>query len=107
MNTQLYIVSTKVIWLLNCVYVVQSYKPVHDWFLWNGLALNPDKTELLLLVSAVKLCHINCAKAVNIAGADVSLIDSVKSLGVTIDSRLPFDKHVNNICQASYFHIRA
>ena len=42
----------------------------------------------------------------NIAKADVSLMDSVKSLGVTIDSRLTFDKHVNNICQVA-FHIRA
>ena len=62
--------------------------------------------EVHLLGSAFKLRHINCANTVNIARADVSLIDSVKSLSVTIDSRLTFDKHVN-ICQASYFHIRA
>ena len=26
---------------------------------------------------------------------------------VTIDSRVTFDKHIDNICQASYLHIRA
>ena len=72
-----------------------------------GLALNPDKTEVLLLGSAAKLRHINCANVVNIAGADVSLVDSVKNLGVQIDSRRTFDKDVNNIWQASYCHIRA
>ena len=31
----------------------------------------------------------------------------MKSVGVTNDSYLTFDKHVYIICQASYFHIRA
>ena len=87
--------------------VEQYSTTVHDWFLWSGVALNPDRTEVLFLGSVTKHRHINCADAVNIAGADVSLVDSVKSLGVMLDSRLTFDKHVNSICQASYFHIRA
>ena len=86
--------------------VEQCSKAIHDWFLWNGLTFNPDKTKVLLLGSAANLCHINCANAVNIAGVDVSLVDSVKNPGVMNDSRLTFDKHVNNIGQASYFHIR-
>ena len=81
--------------------VEQCSKVVRNWFLWNGLALHPDKTALLLLGSAAKLHHINCTNAIN-----VSLVNSMKSLGVKIDSCLTFDKHVNNICQASYFHIR-
>ena len=48
--------------------VEQWSNAVHDWYLWNGLALNPDKTEVLLLDSAAKLRHINCANAINIAG---------------------------------------
>ena len=43
----------------------------------------------------------------NIPRADVSLLDLLKSLGVTTDSRLTFDRHVNKICQTSYLHIRA
>ena len=60
----------------------------------------------VLLGSTAKLRYINCANAVNIAGIDVSLIHSVKSLCVTIVSYLTFDKHVK-IYQASYFHIHA
>ena len=32
--------------------VEQCSKAVHDWFLWNGLVLNPDKTKVLHLASA-------------------------------------------------------
>ena len=73
--------------------VEQYSKAVHHWFLWNGLALNPDKMKVLLLGSTDKRCHMNCANAVKIAGTDISLVDSVKSLGGMIDSRLTFDKH--------------
>jgi len=31
----------------------------------------------------------------------------MKSLGVTLDQQLSFDRHVADICKASYFHIRA
>ena len=87
--------------------VEKCSKAVHDWFLWNGLALNPDKAEVLLLGSAAKLRHINFSNDFNIAGADVSLVNPVKSLCVTTDSHQTFDKYVSNICQDSYFHSRA
>ena len=85
--------------------IEQCSKAIHNCFLRNNLALNPDKTEVLLMGSVAKLHHINCINGVNIAGADVSLVDWVKSLDVITDSRLTFGKHVNKICQASYFHV--
>ena len=84
--------------------IKQCSNALYNWFWWNGLTLDRDKMEVLLLGSATKLCHINCTNAANIAGADISLIDSVKSLGVTIDSRLT---NLLITCQASYFHIPA
>ena len=78
--------STKAIWL-KCD-VEKCSQAVHDWFLWNGLTLNIDKTDVLLLVSAAMFRHINLSNAVSIAGADVSLIEVVKSLGVTYKVKL-------------------
>ena len=44
--------------------------------------------------------------SVAVAGVQIVLTDHVKSLGMTFDSHLSFDKHINNICRACYFHIR-
>ena len=88
--------------------IEQCSKAAHDLFLWSGLALNPEKTEMLLLGSTVKLRDINCANAVNIACLSRCFSCQLgEESRVTIDFRLTFDKHVNNICQASYFHVRA
>jgi len=38
---------------------------------------------------------------------NISVSQSVKSLGVTLDSSLWFNQHVNNLCKWSYFHIQA
>ena len=43
--------------------------------------------------------------SVAVAGEQIAPTDHVKSLGVTSDSHLSFDKRVNNICRACYFHI--
>jgi hypothetical protein len=37
----------------------------------------------------------------------VPISDAVKSLGPTIDSTLSFNRHVSNICKATYYHIKA
>ena len=40
-------------------------------------------------------------------GCDISPAESIKSLGVTLDSEISLCKHVGNICKTSHYHIRA
>ena len=72
-------------------------------------ALNPAKTEALIVSTSVRvrLRHEAPIASVSMAGADIKIAESVKSLGVTIDSSLNFNKHVNGICRSSGYHIRA
>ena len=46
-------------------------------------------------------------KSVDVAGTRVQTTDTLKTLGVTLDSRLSFEHHVSSICKSCFFHIRA
>ena len=46
-------------------------------------------------------------QTIDLGDVQIQPSNSVKSLGVTIDSTLSFDAHVDNVCKAAYFHIRA
>ena len=103
-DTQLYISlqdDNSITVLQHCV------EAVYDWFGRNGLALNPTKTEAILVGTSARLRQEAPIAFVNLAGADIKIAGSVKSLGVTIDCSLNFSKHVDGICRSSGYHIRA
>ena len=79
---------------------------VRDWFQSNGLMLNPDKSEAVLIGTRQRLSTVDLP-SISIAGTTIDLSDNLKSLGVTIDGDLTFDRHVRNLCKTSYFNIRA
>ena len=79
---------------------------VSKWLLHNSLALNPDKSETAVFGTAQRVGALKSSTAVVITGAPIAFSDYVKSLGFTFDSNLSFNKHVNNLCRACYFHIR-
>ena len=76
---------------------------------WPGPqpALNPTKSEVIVLGTSAGISSLNHLNSVNIAGAEIPISQTLKSLGVTFDSKLNFRTHVNNICKGCYFHIRA
>ena len=67
--------------------------------------LNPDKSEVAMLCTSQRVKTLKNALSVTVAGAPINLLENIKSLGVTLVSSLSFDKHVNDICKACYFHI--
>jgi len=70
-------------YLQNCLF------DVHTWFSQNGLFINPEKSE------AVLLSTIQHARATSspLTDVNVPLTDTVKLQGVTIDRHLTFDSH--------------
>ena len=71
---------------------------VYNWFAQNEQSLNPEKSEAILLGTGARLRHEQPISSISIAGSDVDIRDSVKSLGVTIDSGLTFNEH-HGTCQ--------
>ena len=82
-------------------------RAVLDWFTNNGLALNPSKSEVLFMGTRTKLHSVRNIAKVSVTGCDISPAESIKNLGVTLDSELSLCKHVSNICKTSHYHIRA
>ena len=60
---------------------------------------NPRSKQLVALAESLK--------TITVAGFPIKLQSSIKSVGVYLDSHMSFDKHVFEICKASYFQIRA
>ena len=83
---------------------------VRDWFLDNGMLLNPGKSEVLLIgtqAQVKKFAEGSARSSIAVACTDIKFSVKLKSLGVTIDQSLSFDDHIKNVVKASNFHIRA
>lgn len=81
---------------------------VHRWFILNGLALNPNKSEVIPFGTASSVSALQAAvPTVTVAGSSIGLAGQVKNLGIILDSHLSFNSHVNSLCKAAYYHIRA
>jgi hypothetical protein len=80
---------------------------VRDWFTENGMLLNPDKSEVLLVASQRNAKKVAQNPGVSVAGSNIAYSAKLKSLGVTLDQSLTFDDHVQNVVRTSNFHIRA
>ena len=80
---------------------------LQEWFLLNGLCLNPAKSESMVLGTGAQLKKVESITTITVAENAIGLSHELKSLGVILDERLSFDAHVNNICKNAHFHIRA
>ena len=66
-----------------------------DWFAANQMEANPEKCQG---IAVGKKAHA-LKPTFNIQGADIECTDEVRLLGVTIDYRTNFDKHISNLCK--------
>ena len=80
---------------------------LYSWFSYNGLTLNPEKSDTILREISKRNSSLSHVNSVNIAGTQITLSYHLKVLGVTLDSNLYLNKHVSSICRSNYFHLRA
>jgi len=81
---------------------------VRQWYLRNGLQLNPDKSEALIIGTTNQLQVVTASlSSVTVAGVDLPVADEMKVLGVVLDRRLSFDRHVTSVARACNYHVQA
>ena len=65
--------------------------------LLNGLALNPDKTDSILLGTRQRANSYTDIATVKVADTSAVLKNKIKILGVTLDSHLTMDSQVSDM----------
>ena len=74
---------------------------VRLWYLQNGLQLNPDKSEALIVGTSPQL------RQVTVAGVDLPVAADIKVLGVVLDQRLTFDKYAKSVAKSCNYDAQA
>jgi len=80
---------------------------VRQWYLQNGLQLNADKSEALVIETSSQLqvatSNMSC---VSVVGVDLPVADKMKVLDVVLNRRLSFDSHATTLGRACNYHIQ-
>ena len=71
----------------------------------NGMKLNLEKTQMIVIGSPSNLKKVGQI-TMEIDGVKIISRDSLKSLGLTLDSELNWSKHINNLCRCMYLSQR-
>jgi hypothetical protein len=71
------------------------------------MLLNPDKSEALLVARKSNMENFAGGAGIRIAGSDIAYSVQLKSLGVTLDTKLSLDQHIGNIVKSSNYNIRS
>jgi len=81
---------------------------VRQWYLRNGLQLNPDKSEALIIgTTNQRQVATASLSSVTVAGVDLPVADEMKVLGDVLDCRLSFDRHTTSVTRACNYHVQA
>lgn len=87
--------------------LVGVLEKLQQWFTFNRLSLNPDKTEYILIGSYQQRRKLSdTITNLTFAGCTVRPTDCVRNLGVLFDSDLSFKNHVIKTCQLAFWNIR-
>lgn len=81
-------------------------KDIKDWLNSNFLKLNMDKTEIIFIGTPSLTTNISSNFTCEIAGSHIKISNTVKNLGVIIDSTLSFQSHINSLAKSAFFHLR-
>lgn len=89
--------------LKNCV------EAVITWHLENGLLLNPDKTEAVMIGTYQQLARLSDMRksGIDIDHSYIAFSDSIRSLGAAVDGALNFDTFVSQTVRYCNLQIRA
>ena len=106
-DTQIYVAVSCLNQPINIRQLEQCLSALHAYFNLNGLALNPSKSEVILMGTRQRAASLPPLSNINVAGSTVPFSSQVKLLSVTLDSSLSVNQHVAYISKSCFSHWRA
>ena len=80
--------------------LVPDTKSILNWFRLNSLKANPEKFQFMILGD--KFHH---KRELKINSIKVEVSNDVLLLGITIDKKLTFKQHVENLCRKAQYKL--
>ena len=77
--------------------LTEDAKNAIKWFKINFMQANPEKFQFMLLKSLT--CKEEIPEFIDVDGVKINAQESVKLLGILIDDKLKFDKHIEILCK--------
>ena len=79
---------------------------IEDWMLSNRLKLNGDKTELTIFNKPSVSRKCLQMPSLCVSDACIEPQSCCRNLGSFFDKHLSMDSHIQNVCKASYYHLK-
>ena len=76
---------------------------INNWMILNGLKLNEETTELLLLSSHYR--PRPSLEFARVGGETIQPSSSVRNVGVILDPSADMEDHIKKICKRGHFHL--
>ena len=96
-DMQIYVAVSRLNQSINILQLEWCLSSLHTWFSLNGLALNPGKSEVILMGIRQRSASLPSLSNISVAGSTVPFSPQVKLLGVTLDNSLSLNKHVASV----------
>jgi Reverse transcriptase (RNA-dependent DNA polymerase) len=104
-DTQLYVATTQSSVEDDIAMLDRCVQALRRWYTENDLMLNESKSDAIAIGTSAQLAaHSDHLQSITVAGAVLPVATELKTLGVTVDSRLTFDAHIRAVCKACNYH---
>ena len=80
--------------------LVSDTKSILNWFRLNSLKANPRKFQFMILGDKPQNKHVLKIKSIKAEASDDVLL-----LGITIDKKLTFKQHIENLCRKTRYKL--
>ena len=105
-DTQLFLSFTPSSFKTSVAKLESAFSLISSWMSANLLALNPSKTEFLLIGLPQQLKKIENPTLTLAPDTMIAPVLTAKNLGIIFDSSLNFEAHISQLSKTCYAHIR-